>query len=392
MKLSSLRLASRRASRQAGFSLLEVAVLMSLLAGMLMTVLMLWRDEASRMQQKLAGQQYRVMESALNDYLGLYYLQLLQLPTDCGQVSLAVQRSLPSSPSVLAGACTLSLPRSSGGVGKVTLSNGLQPTLEDLQALHVLDASFRPGLALPTLHVVAQPSAHIASNDLAAPRLAIRIEKLCAPSTCREFTLTGLVFNTQPYSYGPQRSLIDSHEMALNAFVGAGPQAALSSPRALKGDGELQGWMGSFRMTNPLRSWAEDGSSEGLPGVLGVRVVLGSARLGGLALADGSHPTTGNWNFQGHDVTGVRLFGADSAEVGRLQVQELTVAGPSFLPTLSTQSASAERVSVERLKLPRAASGTACDASTESLSLALDASTVLVCRADVWSIPSTSPK
>jgi type II secretory pathway pseudopilin PulG len=394
MKVRAAPLMGRRgpglARSRAGFSLLEVAVSLTLLSLMMTSLLMVWRAEAQRAQARLAGQQYRMHELALTDYLGLYHAQLLSLPADCGQVALAADRSLPSSASVAAGACRLRLPLANAGTGQVDVANGMQPKLEELQALRLIDATLRVGLVLPTVSVVAQPSEHQSGTEPVAARLAMRIEKACADGPCRNFLLTGLIFNTQPYDLARQRSGVDGLELAQDALAGAGPQAALSEPVELGGDGELVGWQGAFSVTNPLRTWSQDGASTGLPGILGVRVSLGNARLGGLAMADGSHQTMGNWDFRGHEVTGLRSVRSEAAELGQVQAQGLKVSGQATVKDLQVDSSRVSSLSVDRLNLPRAVTGGPCDGAAESLALAADGSAVLVCRGGAWFLSRSS--
>ena len=212
------------------------------------------------------------------------------------------------------------------------------------------------------------------------------IEKACADPRCRNFLLTGLVFNTQPYAFVHGRRPLDGLELAQDVFVGAGPQAALSTVPELGGDGELVAWQGAFTVTNPLRTWGEGGTSSGLPGIMGVRVSLGNARLGGLAMADGSHQTTGNWDFRGHEVTGLRSVRSEAAELGQVQAQGLKVSGQATVKDLQADSSRVSSLSVDRLNLPRAVTGGPCDGAAESLALAADGSAVLVCRGGAWSL------
>lgn len=389
MPMPSLRYCSP-IRRHGGLSLLEVSLAMVVMAGLTLAWLMTWSTDTLKAQSRVAGQQYLALHAAVQDYMALHHVALLRLADDCSLVTLAQGRSLASPPAVVQGLCRVQLGAVNGSSVQIQVANGLQPSVAELQALRLLDATFRNALYMPTEAVVARPQAHAASSALADPGYAVRIQRVCASPACTSYQLSGLVFNTQPYSLQRLRSLASGLELLQDAWLAAGPDAALASPVAFGGSGELQGWGASFSVRNPIRTHQGNGSSTGLAGILGVRSGFGSATLAEFARTDGSRPMTGTWSFGNQDVRDVKLLAASTVQAGNLSVTQTTatdalqvrgVANTRVLNVLGQATVGELRVPPGgKVLLPLAGIGQACDSRSQSLAMSLDGTRILVCH------------
>ncbi len=383
----------RRASRRQtlrGFSLMEVSLAMVVMAGLTTAWLMLWSTETFKAQSRVAGQQYRTLDAAVRDYMALHHGALLGLPDECSLVTLAHTQSLASPPALVQGRCGLQLNAVKGLTGSGPVANGLQPSVAELQALGLLDSSFRNVLLMRTEAVVARPQNHAPSRELAEPGFAARIQRVCASTPCTSYQLSSLVFNTQPYSLQRLRSMASSLELLQDALLAAGPDAALASPAAFGGNGELQGWGASFSVANPIRLPAAGGSAAGLAGILGVRSGHGSAAQAEFARTDGSRPMTGTWSLGGQDVRDVKTLMAQTVYAQILDVADVTstqilsVKGDASANTLYVRTKATVRelsmLSNGKLRLPLASVGQACASGTQSLAMSRDGTRILVCN------------
>ena len=424
-------------SSHSGFTLIEVSIAMILMAGLTFGWLMTWAIDGLKAQSKFAGEQYRTVGRAVDSYLSLYHDQLQKLPHECSVTAYAESISLASSVSVAAGNCLAKLksPRSPDTI--ISILNGLQPSVEELRSLYLLDAGFQNRLILPVEHKVAIPLHHRPSSTLAAAGYAVQIQKNCISTDCEKFQLTGYVFNTQPYLISRFRSFVSGHELLQDAWAAAGPDAMLSTHGSLGGSGELNSWGGGEVVPNPLRLFKSDGGSEGIPGILAVRVGYGSLSMGEFARLDGSRQITGSWNFGGQEVQGIKQLAAAaiSAESllvsgnavmnslllkgdkgmtaaplnvdGLVKAKQLAVSGSTKIDgsvqagSLQTDAFVAKNVNVQgkanvrelvfdtngKVLLPKAVIGQACDSTTQSLAISSDTSRFIICNATVgrWS-------
>jgi hypothetical protein len=180
-------------SQQQGYTLLEVALFMTLAMTLSIGYL---RSQISESQYNLAKTQaglYRQINDAVTSYMLTYHLVLRDIPGECSTVALRVGAT-PS------GIATGTNCRFTGGAASSPV-NALQPTLAELRGLSMLDRNLSDRLLFPTDLVVRNPSG-ITSNGT----YAVRIQRWCNgalvtnATPCPTLTqLRSLVFNTQPF-------------------------------------------------------------------------------------------------------------------------------------------------------------------------------------------------
>jgi hypothetical protein len=373
--------------RACGFTLFEMAIVTALGSAMMIALLVTLQAWALQAQSQLAGQQYKRINEAVGDYLSLHYARLRALPDECSQVALAYGVALNPDPVTVRGGCRLSLP---GDGATVQVSNGLQPTLDELKNLKILDrgVSIRP--LLSTQQTIYQPTAAGAqSQELAPATYAIQIRKTCPSQPCGDvFYLSALTFNTQPYAPGNPPEAIRAYERIENAFLAAGSDALLSLPASLNGDGELHGFKDSSVLPNPLRNYTGTSPSVGVEGILAVRTGFGSATLAQFARRDGSSPVTGNWNFDGHEISGLRVLNTTEVRSEKVESRTLNISESGTVKTLTTEALTAKSVTAEEIKLPAGVLGAACPAA-QSIAVSTTGGQLLVCSAArVWVSPT----
>ena len=373
--------------RGRGFTLFEMAIVTALGSAMMIALLVTLNAWALQAQSQLAGQQYRRINEAVGDYLSLHYARLRALPDECSEVALASGMALSPNPVIVRGGCKLSIPNEGASV---QVSNGLQPTLEELKVLKILDPGVGTRLLLPTLPMVLQPAGAGGLAPVMAPATyAIQVKKTCPVQPCGDvFYLSALTFNTQPYAPSNPPEAIRAYERVENAFLAAGSDALVSLPASLNGDGELHGYKDSSVLPNPLRDYTRGSPSVGLEAILAVRTGFGSATLAQFARRDGSSPATGNWNFDGHEISGLRVLSTTEVRSDKLESRTLSISESGTVKTLNTDALTAKSVTADEIKLPAGVLGAACPAA-QSIAVATSGGQLLVCSAArVWVSPT----
>jgi prepilin-type N-terminal cleavage/methylation domain-containing protein len=364
---------------QQGFTLIELTVVVAILSALVVSVTMGMNVYYKRMQTQLVGKQYLLVNAAVGDYLGVHYQALSALPADCGQIALAKDTSLADAASITAGKCRVSLPVAGGDLA---VENGLQPSLDDLKNLRLLDRATNTSLMFPTLNVVAMSVSGVASSTMAPRTLVVQVSKTCPTTSCDAgVQLSSLLFNTQPYVLGGDNLKRFGFDLVDELLMAAGADAAFARPTATGLSSELHAAQELFVLTNPIRDHATTRSSAlGLPGILAVRNGFGSSTLAQYARRDGTSKVTGRWDFDGNPIIGLSSLSASGVSSVTSSTSALAVTG-----TAQVQSLQAHNISALKLKLPAAVADAECNPALESMGLS-SAHQLLVCVDNKWTI------
>lgn len=343
---------SYRSAHQ-GFTLLELGVAMFVLSAILVASTITLSIYHKRMQAQLVGQQYQSINAAVGKYLKLYFLQLIDVDNACSTLSMGVG-TVPTEPGIIAtGGCSKTFTNVFKTTSTVVVANALQPTLDELKNLSLIEPTTVSQLQLQTENIVMK------TGGILAPRvLAIQINKTCAPTGCGAGAkLDSLVFNAQPFVMGSQASRFN-FDLEEELLVAGGADAAMANPGIPAGSSyELKGDL--FTSPNPIRNYAASGSV-GIRGIMAIRNSYDAATDSDYARRDGTSTITGDWNFNDHNITGVDY----------LQAKSIYASG-----TLN-----ANKFAAMRIKLPAITPLTGCDMATQSLGVEQATGEIFICR------------
>lgn len=367
-------------ARQQGFTLIELAVVVTIASALMVTITMAMNVYYKRMQTQLVGKQYQLVNAAVGEYLGVHYQALSALPADCADIALALEMSLAVADSIQKMACALSL---SWGETKVDVANGLQPSLAELKALHFLDGHTSSDLMLPSLSVVAAPLNHLPSATPAAKSLAVQITKFCPTASCTTgVQLSSLVFNTQPYELRSDSLKRFGFDLVDELLLAAGPDAAYAHATG-ESSSELHAAQDLYVQRNPIRQYTSSKTmSLGVPGILAVRNGFGSTTLAQFARRDGTSKVTGSWDFDGHPITGLSSVSSTGMSSVRSSTTNLEVSELARVQALNAQRLQAQSITTRQLKLPEVQADTSCDPAWESMGLSVADNQLLLCITD----------
>jgi prepilin-type N-terminal cleavage/methylation domain-containing protein len=360
-------------AHQPGFTLIELAVVVTIASALMVTITMAMNVHYKRMQTQLVGKQYQLVNAAVGDYMGVHYQALSALPADCAQLDLALGTSLPVVDSIRNGDCRLSLPVAGS---TVTVNNGLQPSLPELRALRLLDRITSSELMLPTRNAVATSASGESSRDLAPSGFAVQVSKECPTTACTEgVQLSSLVFNTQPYVLGGEHLRRFGFDLVEELLMAAGADAAFSHPVPTGASSELRGSQDLYVHANPIRDYSlSKSASAGVPGILAIRNGHGSTTLAQFARRDGASKVTGSWDFDGHPIVGLSSLSSSGVSSVTSRTTSLSVTGAAQVHTLQAQT-----VSAGKLKLPAVTAHEACDPALESMGVSALEGLLLMC-------------
>jgi prepilin-type N-terminal cleavage/methylation domain-containing protein len=376
-----------------GFTLIEMAISLTLLAGVTLFALQ-WQSFFSKVDQgKSAGQQYVAMNTALNNYMVTHAKALSLLKPACSETTFAYGISKATSAQRLAANCALVVEQ------KTMALNGLQPTTAELVALGFMPAA-QTDIPLLMTGGTPTPIAEATASGAASPRPAVarlfmNIEHVCllrpsasgsaSPSTpitpgdngCPANTTTALkslIFNTQPYHQNIRGNNFGLATKITTLTSTIGLDALWSDYSDLSqldtnptspqlGDLWGKGFVGAQNQAlikNPIRYIDTKASLDiGVNGIIAIRGGYGAAYANQHTRVDGSNLPTSDWSFAGYSL----------ADVKNLTVQN---------------QVNAKTANVDQLKLAVRTPNTACDASVESMAISTLNSAVVVCRQGVW--------
>ncbi len=311
-------------SIQHGFTLLEITFSLILATSIVIGLLSVFQFNARLDQGRSVGTYMLQIDNAVIKYKADPTLRskLLALPPECGQTTYAV--GLSRNGTVLPGgasACQINVSKADNSI--VSIPNGMQPSVANLQALGFMPSGFTDTLLLPTdpARRVAQANANgtPSNNSAGLDHYGIQILRTCqgTGSPCTQYALPSYVFNIQPYAV--DANLFGSGPRLGAAVLAMGGRGYLAQ---LGGDGRLR--YDGRNLDNPVLS----SNAAGAAGAYGILASYDSDGTGGLVddkytYRDGTRPPTGNWDFNTKDLTNIGKLGVtkDASIGGQAQIQ-----------------------------------------------------------------------
>lgn len=360
---------------QRGFTLVELSIVLFIGSGFMMALVLSMHTHMLQLRAQTMAQRYQGVQDAVQRYAQVHRSALLALPGECSEPALQAQSPRPPAGVVALGACALPL-RVQGH--DVRLVNGLQPSLQELQDIGLLDAGVGQDLALDLDLRVYSPAFAGQPATLAPPRLAVIVRKHCDSLACGSAAgLETLVFNPQPFELSGGNWVFDRRDQVHLLFQALGDGAAMSQHSAM---GRLVGAGERVSLDNPVK---EPGGL-GAMGVVALRQPPKGEPDELWARRDGRSTLTGDWDFGAHRVQGVSSLGART-----VQAQDLQLSGRADLNSATVQTLEVERLNPQHVRLPLAEAGQACDPGQSHLAIDPGTGRLLTCSATqrLWSLP-----
>ena len=271
-------IASAAKQSQSGFSLLEITLAMALAA--MLSIGYLYnqtRDQALNTAKAQAGY-YLLVNDAVGKYMLTFYDDLSSIPASCSTVLL----SAGDAPAASTANCKFTSGPKAGNAGPV---NAMQPTVEELKKLNMLDNSFNGGFLWPTALVVKKP-------DNSTPiGYGTRIQRFCdnvlmtgLGSTCASKPqYKSITFNTQPFVADNASSFfsLSRFEKMDTAIAAMGSDGLMSLEPSLDSEakGKLYGVGKQISLDNPIVYKTPSVTATDKKGVEGILAVNNSAEV-----------------------------------------------------------------------------------------------------------------
>ena len=351
--------------RDRGYSLLEMSIVLSIGTGFLLAMTMAMHTHLLELRTRTMAQRYQTMQSSAQRYLEAFSPLLSQLPLACADRLYRTGLALQMPPVMHEGRCTLTLDYEGR---RATVSNALQPLALELRALGLLDAQTSTQIIMGHQSAVFLPK-QASTGTLAPPDLALRIRRLCESPACPGPTVwESVVYNRQPFELKGGTWGFNALDQVYLLFEGLGSGAAMSEGGSQKG--ALVTRRGEFSFENPVI----DASSQGVAGIVALRVTTHAWPSSTWARRDGQTPIAGPWNFSLHDLQGVARLGAKT-----VQAEDLQLSGRAEMRQARAEMMEVQQLQVLNLKLPQARLGTGCQPETGHLALDITESKLLTC-------------
>lgn len=360
---------------QRGFTLLELSIVLFIGSGFLMAMMLSVHSHMLQLRAQTMAQRYQAVQAAVQRYVQAHRSLLLALPADCSLPAWQAESPRPPSGVVAMGACTVEL-TVQGRTLKI--ANGLQPAVEQLQSLGLLDPGVGLTLALDHEARVYSPAFAGQSAALAPPRLAVLLRKHCDTADCGGSSpLETLVYNLQPYVLEGGNWAFDRRDQVNLMFNELGDRAAMSQASDA---GRLVGGGERFALDNPV----QEASGAGTPGIVALRSLPHSELDDLWARRDGRSTITGDWDFGSRQLKGVSRLGARN-----LDAQDLQLSGRADLNAATAQSIEVQRLSPQHLRLPTAEPDQTCDPALSNVALDPASGQLLTCHPAtlLWRLP-----
>jgi prepilin-type N-terminal cleavage/methylation domain-containing protein len=263
---------------QSGFSLLEISLAAALAAMLSLGYLYnQTRDQALNTAKAQAGY-YLLVNDAVGKYMLTFYDDLGNIPAGCSTVLLTAG----DTPAASSTSCQFSTGTNKGSAGPV---NAMQPTVDELKKLNMLDSSFNGGFLWTTALVVKKP-------DGSTPvTYGTRIQRWCdgqlmtgLASTCTSKPqYKSITFNTQPFVADNTASLLSlsRYEKMTTAIAAMGSDGLMSLEPQLdsEGKGKLYGVGKQISLDNPILYKTPSVTATDKKGVEGILAVNNSAEV-----------------------------------------------------------------------------------------------------------------
>lgn len=335
--LIATQVRTTRRHRQSGYSLLELSIVLAIIALVIMSVIAMQVEQARTDKARAVAQMYTRLNNAVGTYMVNNYDKLVKLDASCAMnpystnMKNAYNMLAANNPEV----CQLT-------VNGQTISNGLQPTLEELRNHGVLGdfGSNEPPLPVNTTDYTLPYSRDLVANQ---SRWMVLIRKLCVGARgdwsgpgepyfveaagqykgCYGSTdLESLVFNVHPYAVNNLGGSVFLSRIL--QFMGPdGYLSDLVGPAKDQGE-ELRAMKGSVfaSVLNPMRTGMGEQSVLGWAGtpwpyILAMRNGYNSSGWDKYVRRDGSTPMSSDWDYGGKNVTNINELQANGLLVGK---------------------------------------------------------------------------
>ena len=282
--------------KQSGFSLLEISLAIGLAAMVSIGYLYNQAQDNQVNNAKVQAGYFLTVNDAVGKYMLTFYDDLKVIPPDCSQVKLTAG----GVPSAITATTTCTFISGSASSPSRTPANALQPTVDDLKRLSMLDSSFQDRFMWTTLNTVNAPKADGCSpncntgTNTAPTRFVNRIQLVCdntvqtgaTKASCNSgLQLKSLTFNSQPFAPTDTGSFfkLSRHDMLSTAINTMGGDGMMSFERVL--DSEKQGKLyGVGRQTseaNPIAyiNFSDSTDTSNNTGVTGIMAVKNAAEV-----------------------------------------------------------------------------------------------------------------
>lgn len=365
----------RRPGAQAGFTLLELTVVLSLGASFILMMVLSMQMNVLQLAAQSMAERYRVVQAASARYAQTFAETLIAAPLGCS-VSMYRLQPLPLPlPVVLrSGACSATLQYEGRST---TVFNVMQPTVRELRDLGML----QPGQPANLLFQVVSQTFQLAPQEepiIAPAMLGVLLRRQCLSNPCEKtVAIESLVYNLQPYRLQGGLWLFNRRDQVNYLFTELGNGGVIASEARERWD--LTAVRGSFRVPSPV----SDAQLVGVAGIVGLRSLTAGEDLSAWARRDGRSAISGHWNFSEHNIQGV-----SDLQARRLQAEGLNLSGSAVLGSATVGEAQVRSLQVEHLRLPPVRSGEACLSAQSSLAVDVDSGAIVYChpQRQIWAV------
>lgn len=288
---SAIAKGKARRQSQKGFSLVELAVVISLAAMVSIGYLYNQTQDNQLSNAKVQAGYYLTVNDAVGKYMLTYYNDLKIIPPNCANVRLTAG-GVPA-----AMASTVNCKFTTGAASGVNSpANALQPTVAELKSLTLLDSSFKEGFLWTTLNTVNGPKASgscttdcLTGTNTEPTRFVNRIQLWCSgilltgdttAACATSMQLKSLTFNSQPFAPTDGGSFfkLSRQEMLSTAINVMDSSGYMSTETALdtEGQGKIYGVGNQISQANPIVFFDSTDPSntynnKGITGILAVQ-------------------------------------------------------------------------------------------------------------------------
>ena len=355
-----------RHGRQAGFTLLELTVVLSLGACFMLMMALSVQVHVLQLAAQTMAERYRAVSTATSRYVQIFAETLTAVPLACSVSNYRLE-ALPLPAVVRLGACSAVLQYKGRST---TVVNVMQPTVKELRDLGILPPGQPVNLLLPAVSRTFQLA--IQDEPTRAPLLlGILLRRQCASNPCEKaVAIESLVYNLQPYRLQGGIWLFNRSDQINYLFSELGGGGVIASDATLRWD--LVALRGSFRVANPV----SDSRMLGAPGIVGLRSLTPVEEGTDWARRDGSSVISGHWNFSDYNILGV-----SDLRARRLEAEGMTLSGPAVMGSARVDQADVKNLQVDQLRLPQVNSGQPCLPSHSSLALDTSTGVLVYCHA-----------
>ena len=275
MKPSPIVIAN--AAKQSGFSLLEISLAIGLAAMVSIGYLYNQAQDNQVNNAKVQAGYFLTVNDAVGKYMLTFYDDLKVIPPDCSQVKLTAG----GVPSAITSTCTF-ISGSASSASK-TPENALQPTVDDLKRLGMIDSSFQDRFMWPTLNTVNSPKSTCAPKDC---NTGTNIAQTGAIASCNSaLQLKSLTFNSQPFAPTDTGSFfkLSRHEILSTAINAMGGDGMMSFETVLDSEkqGKLYGVGQQTSETNPIvyLNFSDSKDTSNNTGITGIMALKNAAEV-----------------------------------------------------------------------------------------------------------------